>query len=134
MAAAAALRRASLAGCLGAGRSVWRLMNAPNTARHRSWKMRGTVMRAASRATALHSTSALLPAAATRASPLLLHNQRRWNQQAQAESHIFDENDAFRRRLLYRSKQRGWLEMDLMLGSWVRAYNSDFYYFTRHAR
>ena len=100
---------------------------------HRSWKMRGTVMRAASRATTLRSTSALLPAAATRASPLLLHNQRRWNQQAQAESHIFDENDAFRRRLLYRSKQRGWLEMDLMLGSWVRAYDSDFYYFARHA-
>ena len=43
------------------------------------------------------------------------------NQQAVAESHIFDENDALRRRLLYRSKQRGWLEMDLMLGGWVRA-------------
>ena len=64
---------------------------------------------------------ALLPAASRAPPPLLLQSQRRWNQQAAAESHIFDEHDAFRRRLLYRSKQRGWLEMDLMLGSWVRA-------------
>ena len=71
-----------------------------------------------------------------RASPsrALLGAPVRWNQQAVAESHIFEENDSMRRRLLYRSKQRGWLEMDLMLGSWVRAYDSDFYYFTRHAR
>lgn len=56
-------------------------------------------------------------------SPLLRgsqQQQRRWNQQAPAESHIFDEHDARRRQLLYRSKQRGWLEMDIMLGSWVR--------------
>ena len=52
---------------------------------------------------------------------LLPHVPRRWNQQAPAESHIFDEHDAHRRRLLYRSKQRGWLEMDIMLGNWVRA-------------
>ena len=51
--------------------------------------------------------------------PLLV--TRRWNQQAAAESHIFDDHDALRRRLLYRSKQRGWLEMDIMLGNWVRA-------------
>ena len=47
--------------------------------------------------------------------------QVRCNQQASAESHLFDEHDALRRRLLYRSKQRGWLEMDIMLGGWVRA-------------
>ena len=45
--------------------------------------------------------------------------QVRWNQQAAAQSHIFDSNDALRRRLLYRSKQRGWLEMDIMLGNWA---------------
>jgi len=28
---------------------------------------------------------------------------------------------AFRKRLLYRSKQRGWLEVDLLLGSWADA-------------
>ena len=44
----------------------------------------------------------------------------RWNQQSSAESHLFDEHDAMRRRLLYRSKQRGWLEMDIMLGDWAR--------------
>ena len=27
----------------------------------------------------------------------------------------------WRRRLLYRSKQRGWLEMDIMLGNWAAA-------------
>merc|ERR1719517_259731 len=43
----------------------------------------------------------------------------RHNQQASASSHLFDENDAKRRRLLYRSKQRGWLEMDIMLGNWA---------------
>merc|ERR1712087_625206 len=43
----------------------------------------------------------------------------RWNQQASAESHKFDETDGVRRRLLYRSKQRGWLEMDIMLGNWA---------------
>ena len=53
-------------------------------------------------------------------SALALVSQRRWNQQAVAESHIFDDNDHLRRRLLYRSKQRGWLEMDIMLGNWVR--------------
>ena len=26
-----------------------------------------------------------------------------------------------RRKLLYRSKQRGWLEMDIMLGNWAAA-------------
>ena len=43
----------------------------------------------------------------------------RWNQQAQAQSHLFDDHDALRRRLLYRSKQRGWLEMDIMIGDWA---------------
>lgn len=45
---------------------------------------------------------------------------RRWNQQTPAESHLFDDADIERRRLLYRSKQRGWLEIDIMLGGWVR--------------
>mmetsp|Transcript_14807 Transcript_14807/g.29786 ORF Transcript_14807/g.29786 Transcript_14807/m.29786 type:complete len:148 (-) Transcript_14807:194-637(-) len=43
----------------------------------------------------------------------------RFNQQAAAQSHLFDDHDALRRRLLYRSKQRGWLEMDIMLGNWA---------------
>lgn len=32
-----------------------------------------------------------------------------------------DASAAFRKRLLYRSKQRGWLEVDLLLGSWADA-------------
>lgn len=32
-----------------------------------------------------------------------------------------DSAAAFRKRLLYRSKQRGWLEVDLLLGSWADA-------------
>ncbi len=51
----------------------------------------------------------------------LVPMQRRWNQQAAGSSGSFDDADSLRRRLLYRSKQRGWLEMDLMLGNWVRA-------------
>jgi succinate dehydrogenase flavin-adding protein (antitoxin of CptAB toxin-antitoxin module) len=43
----------------------------------------------------------------------------RYNQQAPAQSHLFDDDDHMRRRLLYRSKQRGWLEMDIMLGNWA---------------
>ena len=27
--------------------------------------------------------------------------------------------DSYRKRLLYRSKQRGWLEVDIILGSWA---------------
>ena len=65
--------------------------------------------------------AALLPRMAPRALAQPQFTAKRWNQQAPAESHIFDEHDATRRRLLYRSKQRGWLEMDLMLGAWVRA-------------
>ena len=34
---------------------------------------------------------------------------------------MFADNDAVRRRLLYRSKMRGWLEMDIMLGKWAAA-------------
>ena len=61
---------------------------------------------------------------ALRAAPVALRAAPvRWNQQAAAESHLFDDNDALRRRLLYRSKQRGWLEMDIMLGGWVRGAN-----------
>ena len=45
----------------------------------------------------------------------------RWNQQASAGSHALDPLDATRRKLLYRSKQRGWLEMDIMLGNWATA-------------
>ena len=38
----------------------------------------------------------------------LLAVQMRWaNQQAQAQSHLFADDDKLRRRLLYRSKQRG---------------------------
>ena len=32
-----------------------------------------------------------------------------------------DPLDATRRKLLYRSKQRRWLEMDIMLGNWATA-------------
>lgn len=32
-----------------------------------------------------------------------------------------DDLTALRKRLLYRSKQRGWLEVDLLLGSWAEA-------------
>ena len=42
-------------------------------------------------------------------------------QQASAGSHALDPLDATRRKLLYRSKQRGWLEMDIMLGNWAAA-------------
>ncbi|EOD29218.1 hypothetical protein EMIHUDRAFT_434617 [Emiliania huxleyi CCMP1516] len=42
------------------------------------------------------------------------------NQQATADSGKFDALDKRRRQLLYRSKQRGWLEMDIMLGGWAR--------------
>ena len=34
---------------------------------------------------------------------------------------VLDPLDATRRKLLYRSKQRGWLEMDIMLGNWAAA-------------
>ena len=54
-----------------------------------------------------------------RAAPLPV--ARRWNQQASAGSHALDPLDATRRKLLYRSKQRGWLEMDIMLGNWAAA-------------
>lgn len=30
-----------------------------------------------------------------------------------------DKDDVRRKRLIYRSKQRGWLEVDLLLGSWA---------------
>ena len=62
---------------------------------------------------------AVLPMARVLAAP------RRWNQQASAQSHIFADADLARRRLLYRSKQRGWLEMDIMLGNWVSASERD---------
>ena len=48
-----------------------------------------------------------------------LHVQWRANQQATADSHRFAAEDKQRRSLLYRSKQRGWLEMDIMLGNWA---------------
>ena len=64
---------------------------------------------------------ALAAAARCSRAPLPLAAQCRWNQQASADSHKFDEHDALRRRLLYRSKQRGWLEMDMMLGNWAAA-------------
>ena len=52
--------------------------------------------------------------------PTCLSVSLRHNQQASAESHKVGELDHVRRRLLYRSKQRGWREMDIMLGKWVR--------------
>ena len=70
------------------------------------------------RAVALGRRLAARPPAAARL--ILPRLQARGNQQAAADSHLFDEHDATRRRLLYRSKQRGWLEMDLMLGGWAR--------------
>ena len=45
----------------------------------------------------------------------------RANQQATADSNLFAADDKLRRSLLYRSKQRGWLEMDIMLGNWASA-------------
>ena len=43
----------------------------------------------------------------------------RWNELA-AEHRKIPADDAVRRkRLIYRSKQRGWLEVDLLLGSWA---------------
>jgi len=45
----------------------------------------------------------------------------RANQQGVGGSQQFGELDGERRRLLYRSKQRGWLEMDIMLGNWAAA-------------
>ena len=72
------------------------------------------------------ASSAATAAATRRVGPSAAASSRvtlmavRWNQQAPAESHIFDEHDGLRRRLLYRSKQRGWLEMDIMLGNWAR--------------
>ena len=71
------------------------------------------------RAVAAARPMTVLAASRVSAARSALVGARRWNQQAPAESHIFDENDALRRRLLYRSKQRGWLEMDIMLGGWV---------------
>ena len=62
-------------------------------------------------------SSSLLRQDAARA----LLTSRRWNQQAAAGSNTLDSNDHLRRRLLYRSKQRGWLEMDIMLGDWAAA-------------
>ena len=56
---------------------------------------------------ASRTTGALPMRAALRASAPSRTQPRRWNQQAAAESHIFDETDAMRRQLLYRSKQRG---------------------------
>jgi succinate dehydrogenase assembly factor 2 len=32
---------------------------------------------------------------------------------------VIDKDMAFRKRLLYRSKQRGWLEVDLLMGTWA---------------
>jgi len=66
------------------------------------------------RVAALASRASVLP---SRARPTVAFS--RCNQQASAQSHLFDEHDALRRRLLYRSKQRGWLEMDIMLGNWA---------------
>eukprot|EP00965_Chrysotila_dentata_P075546 2495192-Pleurochrysis_carterae.AAC.1 len=55
----------------------------------------------------------------------------RFNQQGAAASHQFDDNnelDRIRKALLYRSKQRGWLEMDIMLGKWIlEMENPDLY-------
>eukprot|EP00658_Telonema_sp_P-2_P050155 TRINITY_DN38200_c0_g1_i2.p1 TRINITY_DN38200_c0_g1~~TRINITY_DN38200_c0_g1_i2.p1 ORF type:complete len:164 (-),score=62.87 TRINITY_DN38200_c0_g1_i2:268-759(-) len=43
----------------------------------------------------------------------------RLSQQAAAGSHKFEATDGMRRKLIYRAKQRGWLEMDLILGDWA---------------
>ena len=69
--------------------------------------------------TAARALSAVrrLPPLAARAQGLL--PLARHNQQAAAQSHLYDADDSMRRRLLYRSKQRGWLEMDIMLGDWA---------------
>lgn len=38
---------------------------------------------------------------------------------SQASGEVIDKEAAFRKRLLYRSKQRGWLEVDLLMGTWA---------------
>merc|ERR1719453_1933115 len=48
----------------------------------------------------------------------LLATMRAMSQQAASESGKFDPLDAHRRRLIYRAKQRGWLELDILLGDW----------------
>ena len=48
-------------------------------------------------------------------------NSNQPQRRARAGSHALDPLDATRRKLLYRSKQRGWLEMDIMLGNWAAA-------------
>merc|ERR1711865_1362696 len=51
--------------------------------------------------------------------PVLAAARRCMSQQAAADSHKYDADDGLRRKLIYRSKQRGWLEMDLILGDWA---------------
>merc|ERR1712046_462244 len=47
----------------------------------------------------------------------------RWmSQQASMDSHKFDPLDKRRRQLVYRSKQRGWLELDILMGDWSSAH------------
>ena len=44
---------------------------------------------------------------------------------SQAPDSVLSNQDAFRKRLLYRSRQRGWLEVDLLMGTWASKHLSE---------
>ena len=83
---------------------------------------------------ASRTTGALPMRAALRASAPSRTQPRRWNQQAAAESHIFDETDAMRRQLLYRSKQRGVRGFEHGIASVIRQLRPNWYGSCRLAR
>lgn len=64
----------------------------------------------------VHATSPSIEALA----PALEHKANaRWDELATAHRLIPTDDETRRKRLVYRSKQRGWLEVDLLLGTWA---------------